>query len=392
METKTKTILMAAVVAMAAFSFLMICEDQGKSDAADRTYNATATVGTSVTLGPYTVAGGSPYASGGYTINNTGCNWLGVKSTQLFLSGNTPIVTATFEGTPTATGTFTAAIVVSIAGANTSTTDIIITVVAGGSGGGGSTPPTPVKPVASFTYVLDGLKVNFSDTSTNTPTSWTWAYGDGTSATAKSPTKTYAAAGTYNVTLTATNSAGSNSHTRAVTVNATPGATACTVTYDTDGGTAITAAETTVGATLTLPAATKANKTFTGWYVGASFVGNAGSNYAVTGNATLTAHWADQTTTQYTVTFFHDGRALSSQDVVSGGKATDPGAPAGKGKFTGWATSNGTVYSFATPVTANLNLYAQFDAPSIWDNNLILYALIGLVVVLLIVAIARTIG
>ena len=364
---------MAAVIAMAAVSFFLIMdEDSGAADAATTSMyidsNANANIQPGDTLIIRGATNGDMYSIDETTVSKP--SWM----TYSHVNGLDQIA-----GTAVA-GNYTISYTYEYETGLPCTSSHSITVTA------------TVKPVASFTYVLDGLKVNFSDTSTNTPTSWTWAYGDGTSATAKSPTKTYAAAGTYNVTLTATNSAGSNSHTRAVTVNATPGATACTVTYDTDGGTAITAAETTVGATLTLPAATKANKTFTGWYVGASFVGNAGSNYAVTGNATLTAHWADQTTTKYTVTFFHEGRALSSQDVVSGGKATDPGAPAGKGKFTGWATSNGTVYSFATPVTANLNLYAQFDAPSIWDNNLILYALIGLVVVLLIVAIARTIG
>ena len=379
---------MAAVVAMAAFSFLLIATDQGESDAAAETWtlsNDNATVDTAYTKN---VSGSGFFTSSYYNITPSWLSVNYVSASQLRVSG-----------TPSTAGTYNVTMLGPFAqGGGDGTWTWTITVTGGsgggsGGGGGGTTPPATVKPVASFTYAFDGdLKVNFSDTSTNTPTSWTWAYGDGTSSTAKSPSKTYAAAGTYNVTLTATNSAGSGSHTRAVTVNATPGATACTVTFDTDGGTAITAAETTVGANITLPAAIKANKTFTGWYVGASFVGNAGSNYAVTGNATLTAHWADVSTTKYTVTFFHEGRALSSQDVVSGGKATDPGAPAGKGKFTGWATSNGTVYSFATPVTANLNLYAQFDAPSIWDNNLIMYALIGLVVVLLIVAIARTIG
>lgn len=381
MQTKSKTILMAAVVAMAAFSFLMICDaDRGESDAAAETWtlsNDNATVDTAYTKN---VSGSGFFTSSYYNITPS---WLSVN----YVSASQLIV----SGTPSTAGTYNVTMLGPFAqggGHGTWTWTITVT----GGSGGGTTPPATVKPVASFTYAFDGdLKVKFTDTSTNTPTSWAWAFGDGTSSTAKSPSKTYAAAGTYNVTLTATNSAGSGSHTRAVTVNATPGATACTVTFDTDGGTAITAAETTVGANITLPAAIKANKTFTGWYVGASFVGNAGSNYAVTGNATLTAHWADQTTTKYTVTFFHEGRALSSQDVVSGGKATDPGAPA-SGKFKGWATSNGTAYNFNTPVTANLNLYAQYEPSNIWDNNLIMYALIGLVVVLLIVAIARTIG
>jgi subtilisin family serine protease len=59
-------------------------------------------------------------------------------------------------------------------------------------------------PTASFAYVVDGLKVQFTDTSTDpdgTIVSWTWYFGDGYYSTAQNPVRTYAAPGTYRIEL-----------------------------------------------------------------------------------------------------------------------------------------------------------------------------------------------
>ena len=78
-----------------------------------------------------------------------------------------------------------------------------------------SEPPTPTKPIASFTAdVTSGtapLTVNFTDQSTGTPTSWLWDFGDGASAVEQNASHTYASAGTYTVTLTVTSAGGSDS-------------------------------------------------------------------------------------------------------------------------------------------------------------------------------------
>jgi len=63
-----------------------------------------------------------------------------------------------------------------------------------------------------------GQAVQFTDTSTGTPTSWQWNFGDGTSSTVQNPSHTFAAAGSYTVTLIATNTSGSQSVSRTVTV------------------------------------------------------------------------------------------------------------------------------------------------------------------------------
>ena len=68
-------------------------------------------------------------------------------------------------------------------------------------------------PTASFTSIIAGLSVAFTDTSTSpagTIAAWAWEFGDSNTSTAQNPTHVYAAGGTYTVTLTVTNSAGTS--------------------------------------------------------------------------------------------------------------------------------------------------------------------------------------
>jgi PKD repeat protein len=74
-------------------------------------------------------------------------------------------------------------------------------------------------PVADFQAQTNGLQVLFTDMSTGNPTAWTWDFGDGGTSSQQSPQHTYAQAGTFNVTLTASNSAGSSSKSKFVTVS-----------------------------------------------------------------------------------------------------------------------------------------------------------------------------
>jgi leucyl aminopeptidase len=87
---------------------------------------------------------------------------------------------------------------------------------------GGGNPPTNAPPVANFSSSVNGLTVQFTDTSTDsdgTIASRSWNFGDGSSSTQANPSKTYAAAGTYTVTLTVTDDDGAtNTKTSSVTV------------------------------------------------------------------------------------------------------------------------------------------------------------------------------
>lgn len=77
-------------------------------------------------------------------------------------------------------------------------------------------------PTPSFTYVINNLSVNFTNTSVN-GTSYIWNFGDSVTSVLTSPSHTYSSAGNYNVSLQAINTNGTNtvSHTIAVsTLNA----------------------------------------------------------------------------------------------------------------------------------------------------------------------------
>jgi PKD repeat protein len=84
---------------------------------------------------------------------------------------------------------------------------------------------TPSGPTASFTANPSSgdapLAVTFTDTSTGGPTSWSWDFtDDGTvDATTQNAAHTYTAAGTYTARLTVSNTNGTSSTTRTVTVS-----------------------------------------------------------------------------------------------------------------------------------------------------------------------------
>ena len=83
-------------------------------------------------------------------------------------------------------------------------------------------PAVPAAPTAGFEFDADGLSVDFTDTSVGTVDNYEWAFGDGSTSTAQTPSHTYAASGTYSVTLTVSNTGGSNSFTRIISVVAKP--------------------------------------------------------------------------------------------------------------------------------------------------------------------------
>jgi PKD repeat protein len=87
-------------------------------------------------------------------------------------------------------------------------------------GGGGPVPPT-----ASFTATPNSgtapLTVNFTDSSSGNPDAWAWDFeNDGTvDSNTQNPSFTYTTPNTYTAKLTVTNSAGSSSLTKTITVS-----------------------------------------------------------------------------------------------------------------------------------------------------------------------------
>ncbi len=71
--------------------------------------------------------------------------------------------------------------------------------------------PQP-KPAVSFTYVIDGGTVTFTNTTGEfgLATTYAWDFGDGATSAEKDPVHTYTSDGFYDVKLTATNANGSN--------------------------------------------------------------------------------------------------------------------------------------------------------------------------------------
>ncbi|MEM1320161.1 MAG: PKD domain-containing protein [Bacteroidota bacterium] len=78
-------------------------------------------------------------------------------------------------------------------------------------------------PVAGFDFNVNGVNVDFTNTSTNA-TSFSWDFGDGNSSLETNPSHTYAGDGTYTVTLTALNECGSTEISQTVVIVTPPDA------------------------------------------------------------------------------------------------------------------------------------------------------------------------
>ena len=76
-------------------------------------------------------------------------------------------------------------------------------------------------PVVSFTQIVNGLNVDFTNTSTN-GNSYNWDFGDGNTSTDFSPSHTYAMDGVYDVILSVTNNCGTVTMMTLVTIVTPP--------------------------------------------------------------------------------------------------------------------------------------------------------------------------
>ena len=136
-------------------------------------------------------------------------------------------------------------------------------------------------------------------------------------------------------------------------------AAGCVVKFETNGAAAIADVTVPSGDTLAEPAAPmRENYQFDGWYKDAEYKERYDFATAVTEGFILYAKW----NRLYTVSFeTNGGTAVDSVQVAEGGTCTAPAAPAKAGQlFNGWYTDAACTiaYDFATPVTADLKLYA----------------------------------
>lgn len=147
---------------------------------------------------------------------NPGCQGQAVTFTDLS-SGNITNWSWTFQGGTPATSTQQNP---SVTWNTPGMKNVTLTI----TGAGGSNALTQVVeilplPVASYTHVVNGLEVTFTNTSTNA-TSYEWDFGDGGFSFEEDPVYTYSDAGTYVVVLTATNQCGTS--TKSFVVNTAP--------------------------------------------------------------------------------------------------------------------------------------------------------------------------
>ncbi|MCR4763055.1 MAG: InlB B-repeat-containing protein, partial [Lachnospiraceae bacterium] len=108
--------------------------------------------------------------------------------------------------------------------------------------------------------------------------------------------------------------------------------------------------------------------TFGGWYREATCENLFDFSTPITADTVVYAKWIEKKTETFTVSFDLNGKpgtAPAAQTVEKDGFAKEPATPEAEGfTFTGWFTEAacGTKYDFSTPVTADLTLYAGWEA------------------------------
>ena len=141
----------------------------------------------------------------------------------------------------------------------------------------------------------------------------------------------------------------------------------CTITFDSKGGSEVASVKAEVGVAMAMPEApVKEGFAFGGWYTDAECTQIFDFATAITGKMTLYAKWNKL----YTVTFeTNGGSAVESRQVVEDAMVEEPSAPTKLGAiFTGWYVDEACTvkYDFATPVKADVKLYAGWLAKGMY--------------------------
>lgn len=149
-----------------------------------------------------------------------------------------------------------------------------------------------------------------------------------------------------------------------------------TVTFNSTGGSSVSSIEVESGKTVSKPQdPTQDGKVFKHWSL---TEGGEAYNFAtpVNGNITLYAVWdaAQTPVTNHTVTFDAKGgiSSITTLEVENGKTLVAPPAPTKDGfTFKHWSlTDGGEAYDFATPVTANITLYAVWVETEVLTRSL----------------------
>ena len=149
-----------------------------------------------------------------------------------------------------------------------------------------------------------------------------------------------------------------------ITLHARWTPTTHTITFDTDGGDPVASISgITDGQKVTAPAApTKTGFVFGGWFLDATCEHPFDFSEAIVDDLTLHAKW---TTRDYTVQFDTNcSESVPNQTVTHGGTVNEPDPIKNDGfYFGGWYTDPNltTPFNFATPVTADMVLYARWS-------------------------------
>ena len=185
------------------------------------TYNVTLTATNSCGTSTKTLAVKTAPTAAFSAVPPSGCTPLTVQ----FVNQSTGTLITGYNwqfpgGTPSSSTSSSPTVVYNTAGSF----DVTLTVI---NSAGSSTLTRPglintlSAPTASYTWQINNLSVQFTNTSTG-GTSYNWDFGDGTNSTEASPLHTYTNGGLNTVTLTVSNSCGTKTFIRTIQLQQSP--------------------------------------------------------------------------------------------------------------------------------------------------------------------------
>ncbi len=276
------------------------------------------------------------------------------------------VATVDDEGTVTAVGNGTAKITAAVEGTEIKATATITVNISGGGSENLVTSITLNKEEFELTSEGQTEKLEAAvlpEDASNTDVIWK-SSDESVAVVDEDGVVTAVGNGTATITAEAADGSGITA-TATVTVKIAAAATNVRVTFNANGGTGAPAYKDVIkGTAVAKPANPKrTGYTFKGWFT--KSVGGTAYNFAapVTANITLYAQWLKDCTVKFNAN--GGAPAPKAQTIAYGGFVKMPAAMTRSGyKFVGWYTDPTfkSAFNFKTKVTANLTLYAKWDA------------------------------